>query len=100
MILVIIVPYPEESGREIDLKYLSGAMTLLLLAHAHVSAVMLTLWDVQTSASRSGVRLGNVHIVERSKQQRTLPHVRLLVLNPSASRRLSPDAIEMWKGLL
>jgi hypothetical protein len=100
MILVIIVPRAEESSREIDLKHLSGAITLLLLAHVHVSAVMLALWDVPTAPSRSGVRLGNVHIVERSKQQRTHPCVRLLVLNPSASCRLNPEAIEIMKGLL
>jgi hypothetical protein len=62
--------------------------------------VVLSLWDVEPSPARSGVRLANVAVVERSAQQSAYPRVRLLILNPAARHPLSPPVKDALKGLL
>ncbi|MCZ6780733.1 MAG: hypothetical protein O7C73_03705, partial [Nitrospirae bacterium] len=60
-----------------DLKQLAGTITLLLTRLQQVSAVLLSLWGVEPSPAQSGVRLANVHMVERSRHQAAYPRVRL-----------------------
>ena len=100
VVLSITVPHRDDSAEELDLKRLAGAITVLLPLHGHVSAVLLALWDVPPMPSRSGVRLSNVHVVERSAQQRTHPRVRLLIVNPSASTPLRSGELQVLKALL
>lgn len=92
-------PYP--SGiEELDVMQLAGAVTAILPRVRQVSAVLLSLWDVKTARARSGIRLANVHLVQRSPQQTAYPRVRLLILNPSAGYPLKALEIALLKGLL
>jgi hypothetical protein len=100
VVLAITVPYRDRRVLELDLKELSGAITLLLPVLAQVSAVLLSLWDVEPAQNRSAVRLSNVHVVERSVQQRAYPRVRLLIENPAAMCEPRVPIIEALKGLL
>jgi len=68
----------------VDLKALAGSVTVLLTTLRHMSAVMISLWDVEPLPSKAATRLANVDVVERSIRQRTHPRVRLLIRNPSA----------------
>ncbi len=82
----------------LDLKTLSGAVTMLLTRLPHISGVMISLWDVHPLPAKAATRLANVELVERSRHQRTQPRVRLLIVNPAASARLSAhqqDALRM-----
>ena len=78
----------------LDLKTLAGSVTVLLTKFRHLSAVMLSLWDVEPLPSKAGTRLANVELVERPKQQRTHPRVRVLVQNPGTTAPLGkiPEA--------
>ena len=82
------------------MKQLAGAVTVMLPRVRQVSAVLLSLWDVEPAMARSGVRLANVYLVERSPQQSAYPRVRLLIINPSAAYPLKTLEIESLKGLL
>lgn len=108
VVLAITVP-PRERRRgrwagqameEVDLKRLAGAVTVLLPLVRPVSAVLLSLWDIEPSAARSGVRLANVYAVERSARQTAYPRARLLIVNPAAGYPLCGAEIELMKGLL
>lgn len=82
----------KQSRREeiwLDLKTLSGAVTLLLTRLPHLSAVLISLWDVHPLPAKAATRLANVELVERSRHQPTQPRVRLLIGNPAASAGLS-----------
>ena len=68
----------------LDLKAFAGAVTVLLTQLPHLSAVLVSLWDVLPLPSRAGTRLANVELVERAKHQRTVPRVRMLIQNPNA----------------
>ena len=81
-----------------DLKRLAAGITMLLPRLKQLSAILLSLWDVNPLPERSGVRLANVHVVERSKHQVAYPRVRLLILNPGAAVPLREA--ESLKGLL
>lgn len=94
------MPRYQPLERDLDLKLLAGSVTLLLARLRHLSAVLLSLWDVEPLPARSGVRLANVHVVERSRQQAAYPRVRLLVLNPAAAFPLGGLEIEKLKGML
>lgn len=100
VVLAITAPHRDQRVEELDLKRLAGAITVLLPLLTHVSAVMLSLWDVEPSQARSGVRLANVHIVERSVQQAAYPRVRLLAVNPAAAAPLRQREIDVLKSLL
>jgi hypothetical protein len=69
----------------LDLKALAGSVTLLLTKLRMLSAVMISLWDVEPMPAQAGTRLANVELVERSKQQRGFPRVRILIQNPAAT---------------
>jgi hypothetical protein len=74
---------------QVDLKALAGSVTVDLTKLRHLSAVLISLWDVEPLPSRAALRLANVEIIERTKHQRTQPRVRMLIRNPSASTPLS-----------
>lgn len=73
----------------LDLKSLAGLVTVLLTKVSTLSAVQISLWDVEPLPSRSAVKLANVGLIERAKHQQTQPRARMLVLNPNASAPLS-----------
>lgn len=81
-----------QSRREVirlDLKALAASVTVLLTNLRHLSAVLISLWDVEPLPSKAATRLANVDLVERTKYQRTQPRVRVLIRNPGASAPLS-----------
>jgi hypothetical protein len=84
----------------LDLKELSGAVTMQLTKLRHLSAVSIALWDVEPLPSKAGTRLANVELVERAKHQRTQPRVRLLVQNPGAVAGLSERMIDICRATL
>jgi len=84
----------------LDVKVLSGAVTVLLTGLRHLSAVLISLWDVEPLPSKAGTRLANVELVERPKTQRTHPRVRLLIHNPGAASPLSERQAEVFVQLL
>ncbi|MBS0165939.1 MAG: hypothetical protein JSR29_07650 [Nitrospira sp.] len=78
---------PEEIW--LDLKMLAGTVTVLLISLRSISAVMISLWNVEPLPSKAGTRLANVELIERPRQQKTQPRVRMLIQNPSASALLT-----------
>lgn len=78
---------PEEIW--LDLKMLAGTVTVLLTKVSTLSAVLISLWDVEPLPSKAATRLANVDLIERPKQQKTQPRVRLLIQNPLALAALS-----------
>ncbi len=104
VVLALTVPPPDPTLRlgeqAVDLKRLVGTMTLLLLSLRHVTAVVIALWSVQGMPMTSGVRLSNVHLVERSVHQAAYPRIRLLVTNPAAAAPLDERQLAALKGLL
>lgn len=97
MVLSISIPRADLRGERtvrsealwLDLKALAGSVTLLLTKLRMLSAVMISLWDVEPMPAQAGTRLANVELVERSKQQRGFPRVRILIRNPAAAVPLS-----------
>lgn len=73
----------------LDLKALAGVVTVLLTKVPTLSAVLISLWDVDPLPSRAAVKLANVELIERPKRQRIHPCVRMLIHNPNASAPLS-----------
>ncbi|UVT16756.1 MAG: hypothetical protein H8K04_04160 [Nitrospira sp.] len=72
-----------------DVKALAGSITVDLMKLRHLSAVLISLWDVEPIPSRAALRLTNVEVIERAKHQQTQPRVRMLIRNPRASVPLS-----------
>jgi hypothetical protein len=72
----------------LDLKALAGFVTVLLTRVPTLSAVLISLWDVEPLPSRGALRLANVELIERAKHQPSQPRVRMLIQNPSASAPL------------
>ena len=79
----------------LDLKALAGLITVLLTKVPTLSAVLISLWDVEPLLSQSAVKLANVELIERPKHQKTQPRVRMLIQNPKASAPLS-EAHDTW----
>lgn len=73
----------------LDLKALAGLVTVLLARFRALSAVMISLWDVEPLPSKAALRLANVELIERTKHQQTHPRVRMLIQNPSALAPIS-----------
>jgi hypothetical protein len=84
----------------LDLKELSGAVTMLLTKLPHLSAVSIALWDVEPLPSKAGTRLANVELAERAKHQRTQPRVRLVIQNPGAVAGLSERMTDVCREIL
>ncbi|MCP9447721.1 MAG: hypothetical protein NNA22_09150 [Nitrospira sp.] len=108
VVLQVSVPHADLSGglngrREetwLDVKTLSGAVTVLLTKLPHLSAVLLALWDVEPLPSKAGTRLVNVEVVERPRHQRAVPRVRVLVRNPRADAPLTERQVEVLREIL
>ncbi len=108
VVLAASVPHPDPAERDfrrgqrwtIDLKQAAAALTLLLARLPGLSAVLVTLWDIDPLPARSTLRLANVHIVERSKQQAAYPRVRMLIVNPTARHPLADDEAAGLRRLL
>jgi hypothetical protein len=108
VILSISIPRADLQGEKtsrpqdiwLDLKMLAGSVTLLLTRLRSLSAVMITLWDVDPLPSKAGTRLANVDVIERPKRKRGYPRVRLLIKNPAASAQLSEHQQEGFSELL
>ena len=92
--------FRREPEEEVDLKRMAGTISLGLTRCRHVTAVLLSLWDVEPAPDRSGLRLANVTMIERSSNQSAYPRIRLLVLNPTADFPFRDDCVEALKGLL
>ena len=84
----------------LDLKALAGSATVLLTKLRHLSAVLISLWDVEPLPSKAAIRLANVEVIERSKHQQTQPRVRVLVQNPTASALLSERQQDMFRQIM
>lgn len=108
VLLAITVPRSDpraeklrKNPREVlDLKRLAGAVTVLLPLLPQVSAVLLSFWEIDPTPAKSGVRLANVQVAERSARQSAYPRVRMLIANPAASSPLSHRHAEALTGLL
>jgi hypothetical protein len=108
VILAITVPEIESEDvvsrgckrPEVDLRQLAGMVTASLPMMRQLSAVLLSLWNVEPAEMRAGIRLANVFLVERSEYQTAFPRVRLLVLNPAAGYPLRRVEIDTFKRLL
>jgi hypothetical protein len=84
----------------LDLKELSGAVTVLLTKLPHLSAVLIALWDVEPLPSKAGTRLANIDLIERAKRQRIHPRVRMLIRNPCAEAALSERQSDVFLQIL
>jgi hypothetical protein len=84
----------------LDIKQLIGWLSLLLPGLPHLSGVLLALWDIEPIPFKSGVRLGNVVLVERSRHQQAYPRVRMLILNPGADNPLGARGTVVMRQLL
>lgn len=73
----------------LDLKMLGGSVTLVLPKLRALSAVLISLWDVDPLPSKAGTRLANMELAVRPKQQRCHPRVRMLIENPAAGMPLT-----------
>ena len=103
VVLSISIPRADLQGEKyarpdqiwLDLKALAGLVTVLLTRVPCLSAVMISMWDVEPLPSKATLRLANVEWIERTKHQRTRPRVHMLIQNPSASIPLaeSHDAL-------
>jgi hypothetical protein len=111
VLLAINLPPDRHSGRlpklvrrrseeAVDLKRMAGTISLGLARCRHITAVLLSLWDKEPARDRSGLRLANVTIIERSSTQHACPRIRLLVFNPTADFPFQDGAVEALKGLL
>jgi hypothetical protein len=97
VLLSISIPRADLQGEQstrseaiwLDLKMLAGTATVLLMNLRSISAVMISLWDVEPLPSKAGTRLANVELIERPKQQMIQPRVRMLIQNPTASAGLT-----------
>jgi hypothetical protein len=108
VILAITVPEIESEDvvsrgsrrPKVDLRQLAGMVTVSLPMIRQLSAVLLSLWNVEPAEARTGIRLANVFLVERPGHQTVFPRVRLLILNPVAGYPLRRDEIDTVKKLL
>lgn len=84
----------------LDLKAFAGLVTVLLTRISTLSAVLISLWDVEPLPSRSAVKLANAEVIERPRHQKTQPRVRMLIHNPSAASALSEWQQDAFRQLL
>jgi hypothetical protein len=84
----------------LDLKGLAGSVTLLLPRLRHLSAVMISLWDVKPTPSKAGTRLANVEVTERAGHQQGYPRVRMLIQNPAAIAPLTERQVKAFVQML
>lgn len=97
VVLSLSIPRAELEGggrirREIvrlDLRALAGSATMLLTKLRHLSAVLITLWDVEPLPFGAATRLVNADVHQRSRRQTGHPRVKLFIRNPSAATPLT-----------
>ena len=108
VVLSISIPRADLQGEKntrseaiwLDLKALAGVVTVLLTRVPTLSAVLISLWDVEPLPSRAAVKLANVELIERPKHQRTQPRVRMLIQNPTASAGLTEHQEDVVRQVL
>jgi hypothetical protein len=108
VILAITVPsadgWPRHQhrfeGEDLDMRQLAGAVTVALPSVPQLSAVLISLWDVEPAQAHSPVRLANVWLVERSPSQTAYPRARLLILNHAAAAPFGDGEVKAFKELL
>ncbi|MBS0150206.1 MAG: hypothetical protein JSR31_04650 [Nitrospira sp.] len=108
VVLVISIPRADlQGGRTtrpeeiwLDLKMLAGTVTVLLMSLRSISAVMISLWDVEPLPSKAGTRLANVELTERPRQQKIQPRVRVMIHNPCATAALSEWQQDTFRQIL
>jgi hypothetical protein len=108
VVLSISIPRADLQGEKnarseaiwLDLKALAGVVTVLLTKVPTLSAVLISLWDVEPLPSKAGTRLANVELIERPKQQKTQPRVRMLIQNPTASACLTEHQEDVVRQVL
>lgn len=108
VILSISIPRSDLRGEKVgrpeairlDLKALGGSVTVLLMKLPSLSAVMISLWDVEPLPSKAGTRLANVDVVERSRNLALDPRVRMLIQNPGAAAVLGERQAEAFREIL
>lgn len=104
VLVAITVPHTDRprwaESPSVDLKRMAGALTLMLARWRHISAVFLSLWDVEPLPARAAIRLSNLFALERSRHQKTCPRVRMLLLNPACTRPLQKGEVEALRSLL
>jgi len=84
----------------LDVKALSGAVTVRLTRVPHLAAVIISLWDVHPLPAKAATRLVNVEVVERSRHQPLQPRVRLLIENPAAAAVLTEQQREAFRAII
>lgn len=108
VVLSISIPRADLQGEKasrseaiwLDLKALAGSVTVLLTKLRSLSAVMISLWDVEPLPSKAGTRLANVELIERPRHQRGYPRVRMFIQNPVADAHLTEGQQESFYQLL
>jgi len=108
VLLSISIPRADLQGEKntrseaiwLDLKALAGVVTVLLTRVPTLSAVLISLWNVEPLPSRSAVKLANVDLIERPKHQKTRPRVHVLIQNPAASARLTEHQEDVVRQVL
>lgn len=84
----------------LDLKALAGSVTVQLTKLRHLSAALISFWDVEPLPSKATTRLANVELVERTKHQRTHPRVRILIKNSNAATALTEQQEDAFRQIL
>lgn len=108
VVLSVSIPRAELEGAgrtrrgniSLDLRVLAGSTTVLLTKLRHLSAVLITLWDVEPLPFGAATRLVNVDVHERNSRQAGHPRVRLLIRNPSAATPLTEHQRDSFDRLL
>jgi hypothetical protein len=94
----------EKAGRHerirLDLKVLAASVTVLLTKLRHLSAVLIALWDVEPLPAKAGTRLANVEFIERPRQHRGYPRVRMFIRNPATVAALSESQEDALRQVL
>ncbi|MEC4672969.1 MAG: hypothetical protein VST68_02150 [Nitrospirota bacterium] len=100
LLAVTIVPQEQNLGTKgkhngrrmaLDLQQMGGVITQALASAPPVSAVLLTLWNIQPAESRANIRLSNVHLGEWISGNKGSSEIRLLAQNPAASHSIEPE---------
>ncbi|SLM46259.1 protein of unknown function [Nitrospira japonica] len=108
VVLSLSIPRAELQGAgwirrrnvSLDLRAMAGSTTMLLTGLRHLSAVLITLWDVEPLPVSAATRLANVDVHERNGRQAGHPRVRLLIRNPSAATPLTERQRDSFDRLL
>lgn len=75
----------------LDLQQMGGVITNGLAYVPQLSAVLLTLWNIQPAESKANIRLSNVHLGEWVSGKKGSSQTQLLTVNPTAHYSMEPD---------